>query len=160
MVSKKKEGEERKEGGKKGGKERGVAKKEGEKERRTEKEGKGRKKKKERRWLEKVSGAHRMHKIRFPKEALHIIPRISKTSQLCKTVQEPTTSRQHVIAVTPEPFEFQSKNVPRFRLLEGQDCRGAFACVIKTQKTFFDDLDVNRRLPLGNRTLDSIDSLN
>ena len=70
------------------------------------------------------------------------------TSKLCRTVQELTTLRDTMfITETHESFEFQIRNVPGFHLLDGQDCWGAFACVIKTQKFFFDDFDASRRLP-------------
>ena len=53
------------------------------------------------------------------------------------------------VTAAHKPFEFQIGNVPRFGLLDRQECKGAFECVIKTQEFFFDDLDVSGRLPIN-----------
>ena len=50
--------------------------------------------------------------------------------------------------VRHESWEFQIRNVPKCRLLDGQDCRGAFACVIKSQEFVVENFDVSRRLPI------------
>ena len=46
------------------------------------------------------------------------------------------------VTVAHTPFEFQIGNVLRFGLLDRHDCRGAFACMIKTQH-------VGGRLPIN-----------
>ena len=51
------------------------------------------------------------------------------------------------VTVPHESFEFPVRNVPRSRFLERDRIVGAFACAIKTQEFFFDDLDVGIRLP-------------
>ena len=58
------------------------------------------------------------------------------TSSLYKNVQEPTTSVTLFVTVTHVSFEFQFGDVAGFRLLDGQDRSGAFACVIKSQEFF------------------------
>ena len=51
------------------------------------------------------------------------------------------------VTVTHETFQFQIRNVLGSRLLDGQDCRGAFARVIKTQEFFMMTSIVSGRLP-------------
>ena len=71
-----------------------------------------------------------------------------------------------VAVVTNESLEFQVRNVPGFDILDGQNCRGAFACLTKSQEFFCDDLDVSIRMPIdidwnifpSNRATNKLDS--
>ena len=85
----------------------------------------------------------------FRRVSPYISPQFPTTSWLCWTCRKPTAMQSHFFAVTHEPFELHSGNIPRFGLLNRQDCRCAIACVLKTQQFFFNDFDIIGSLSTG-----------